>query len=251
MAEAGVRADGHVRRADYTPVVMQEMFIVPLLRRLIDQALTTYAAPNPGNGTRSALDVGCGRQPFRKTLESMGYRYVGMDVQQNQDQSVDLIGPIDAPMRDAMKNAGTFQFILCTEVLEHVADWNQAFENLTSLLAPGGKMLMTCPFVYPLHEEPYDYWRPTRHALAYFAQRNGLRIVEQQAAGSGWDVWGTVLGGVIIMARSNSFWHRLMRNMVATVRKLLVSFIRSGFPQRLADLGGGMYLSNFIVLERP
>ena len=53
---------------------------------------------------------------------------------------------------------------------------------------------MTCPMFYPLHEEPYDFWRPTLHALDYFARRAGLRVVERQGAGDAWDILGTLLG---------------------------------------------------------
>jgi SAM-dependent methyltransferase len=246
----------HVRRKDYKPTVPAEVFIVPLLARLIEQALVTHAAPlsagrAEGRDHARALDVGCGRQPFRTRLEQLGFAYTAQDVTQNPEGTVDVLCPIDRPVPEALTSLGPFQFILCTEVLEHVADWDAAFRNFRALLAPGGRMLITCPAVYPLHEEPFDFWRPTRYALRYYADRVGLRVVEQQAAGSGWDVLGTVLGGCMIRPRGPGTWYRFLRFGVAAVRRILIHVLRSGILQRFADLGGGVYLVNIAVLERP
>ena len=91
----------------------------------------------------------------------MGFDYTGADVQQNKAATVDFVAAIDQPLPPQLAGAGPFDFIVCTEVLEHVADWEMAFRNLRSLLAPGGRLLITCPHFYPLHETPHDYWRPT------------------------------------------------------------------------------------------
>ena len=39
--------------------------------------------PVPPDGR--VLDVGCGRQPFRLTIEALGYSYTGVDVEQNPE----------------------------------------------------------------------------------------------------------------------------------------------------------------------
>jgi len=77
--------------------------------------------------------------------------------------------------------------------MEHVADWDKAFKNLALLMERGGRVLITCPQFYRLHEEPYDFWRPTLHALRYFGGRAGFRTVHDVAAGGAWDVLGTLL----------------------------------------------------------
>ena len=125
---------------------------------------------------------------FRKDLEALGYSYIGIDVQQNPEKSVDVICQIDKPLSAEMTNLGEFNFILCTEVLEHVAEWELAFGNFYKLLAPGGRLFITCPHFYQLHEEPYDFWRPTNHTLNYFGNKFKLRNIYQVNAGDAWDV---------------------------------------------------------------
>src|SRR5207237_9679396 len=58
-----------------------------------------------------------------------------------------------------------FDVVLCTCVLEHVYDVGRAVENIRCALKPGGTALLLVPCVYPLHDEPHDYWRFTEHSL--------------------------------------------------------------------------------------
>ncbi|QYU68194.1 class I SAM-dependent methyltransferase [Leptolyngbya sp. 15MV] len=239
-------------RRDYVPRARVERFIVPLLARAIDEALTHWATLDDADKGRAlALDVGCGRQPWRGRLEQQGYRYVGLDTQQNADQPVDVVAEIDAPLPSVLR-PGSFHLVLCTEVLEHVADWPSAFSNIAALLAPGGRAIVTCPAVYPLHEEPYDFWRPTVHALRHHAERRGLRVVELSQLGSHWDVLGTLVGGLSIRSSRARPWSGLVVALLARPLKgLLFRLLRSGWLQRHAATRPWVYLSNLAVLERP
>src|SRR2546430_322094 len=130
-----------LERPNYEPTSQQEQFIVPLLCREIERAIATYATPAPVGGR--ALDVGCGRQPFRKALESIGYAYTSLDVQKNPEGTVDIVCAVDEPLPKEVTAHQPFQFLLCTEVMEHVANWDAAFRNMATLMARGGRLLVT------------------------------------------------------------------------------------------------------------
>lgn len=82
---------------------------------------------------------------------------------------------------------GTFDGVICLEVLEHVKrPWNAAAE-LIRVLRPGGALLLTTPFLYPYHgkggasqshgEYP-DLWRLTHQGLSQlFADLREREIV--------------------------------------------------------------------------
>lgn len=234
-------------RATYTPRARQEWFIVTRLAEAIPPTIHAYARSG------KALDVGCGRQPFRTLLESAGMTYTGLDTQQNADNTVTHICAIDGELPAALVSAGPFDFILCTEVMEHVADWQAAFANFKRLLAPGGRLLITCPHVYPLHEEPYDFWRPTPHALTFFAARYGLRVLEQQKIGDGWDVLGTVLAATKARAAKGT-WNPLAYLFAlgsSLRRRGMIWLCKRRFIHRWAPTEGKLYLSNLVVLEAP
>jgi SAM-dependent methyltransferase len=70
---------------------------------------------------------------------------------------------------------GAFDAVLCIEVLEHVADPFKAAAEIVRVLKPGGRLLVTAPFLGAFHgkggdsadHEHYpDYWRFTHQGLA-------------------------------------------------------------------------------------
>lgn len=237
-----------MRRSTYKPRHPQEQFIVPLLQRHIDRLLQLHALPSPESG--HVLDVGCGRQPFRAILESRGYAYTGLDVEQNPEGTVEIVCSIDQNLPQELAFE-SFQFVLCTEVLEHVADWDVAFRNLAALTAPGGHILITCPHFYPLHEEPYDYWRPTHHAVRYFAERVNLTIAEEVKAGDAWDVLGTALTCCWPSVEKGDFKSRVMRKIVSAVKTRFFNILVKEKLQKMVPMNGPLYMSNIFVLERP
>lgn len=183
------------RRVDYgQPAWSPAYFIVPLVGAAVRRAIASHAV-SADRGFK-ALDVGCGEQPFRSCTESAGYQYHGMDVTQNSKGTVDLIGAIDQPLSPAVTALAPADLVLCTEVLVHVVDLQTAFSNLSRLMRPGAAVIISCPFLFPLHEEPDDFWRPTRYALQSLAAKHQFRVVEEESLGEATDVLGTVLAGI-------------------------------------------------------
>ena len=237
------------RRTAYQPGSAQEYFIVRGLRDGINAALKEFVPPL--GAEKRVLDFGCGEQPLRKVLEGMGLRYMAADVQQNAAGSVDFVLTVDEPLPPQMVEQGPFDVIACTEVLEHVADWDWAFRNLVSVLAPGGIVLVTCPHFYPLHEKPHDYWRPTPFALQYFGERYGLRIVRQDKIGDGFDVLGTAFACVRPESRADGAFGRLAAIACDVARKVAFVLVRSPVLRRLVAARSELYLSNLVVFKRP
>jgi len=50
-------------------------------------------------------------------------------------------------------------------VLEHVYNFQLAVKNIYKALKNGGIAVIGVPMFYPLHDEPWDYWRFSEHAL--------------------------------------------------------------------------------------
>jgi hypothetical protein len=234
-------------RADYIPRWDGERFIVPLLRRYIESRLGVLVANNRVNAT--VLDVGCGRQPFRSLVEASGAEYVSLDAQQNTDGTVDYVAPIDGDLPSGLLSRDPFSLVICTEVLEHVADWNGAFSNLQRLSAPGTAVLVTCPFFYPLHGEPYDFWRPTIHALSHFAVRYGMRMEEIVKLGDAWDVLGTLMGASSILLGNWSLSSRILHACARCCRRAALSAVAHGSALRRVQLTEKLYLANAAVLR--
>jgi SAM-dependent methyltransferase len=192
------------------------------------------------------LDVGCGEQPLRGLVEALGARYVGVDITQNAQGTVDHVCSVtQLPLDDAGANA-----VVCTEVLEHVSETGRAFDELARVLAPGGRMLVTVPFAYPLHEEPDDFVRLTTYQIRACAAARGLEVVELRSAGNELEVIATVVdnlwnrmhpGGGSLFWRAVGLASRVVLNPLTLA---LSTVVGRWLPARY-------YLSTLAVLRKP
>jgi SAM-dependent methyltransferase len=86
-----------------------------------------------------------------------------------------------------LEGRGTFDVVICEQVIEHVVDPVLAAENLRGLCSPGGHVIVSTPFLIRVHELPMygmrDYWRFTPRGLGMLLERAGLTV---QTVGS----WG-------------------------------------------------------------
>jgi SAM-dependent methyltransferase len=64
-----------------------------------------------------------------------------------------------------------YDIVFMCEVLEHIPEPQKALDNLLNGLKPGGLLILSCPFLYPLHDRPHDYYRYTRYGLAHLLRK--------------------------------------------------------------------------------
>lgn len=91
--------------------------------------------------------------------------------------------------------------VVCLEVIEHVPDPGQAVKEIARVLRPGGTAWISMPFLYPVHNEPFDFQRYTRYGLRRDAERAGLDVVELRRSGHALRAAGlitclTIAGGI-------------------------------------------------------
>ncbi|HEY7615507.1 MAG TPA: class I SAM-dependent methyltransferase [Terriglobales bacterium] len=156
------------------------------------------------------LDVGCGRQPFRNLILS-GQNvtgYIGMDLGNNHYAEVvpDLVwdgNSIPLP-------ADSVGSIVCTEVLEHCPDPARVLAECRRVLEPGGLMVATVPFLFPLHDVPHDYWRYTPYAVEMLLSSAGFRHWEIRPMGG----WNAALAHMLGLWAVRSLMRTLTRRIV-------------------------------------
>ncbi|MFX9054275.1 class I SAM-dependent methyltransferase, partial [Acinetobacter baumannii] len=62
-------------------------------------------------------------------------------------------------------NDNEFDFVIATEFLEHYYDTAHILTEIRRVLKPGGQLFFSVPYIYSLHEVPYDHHRFTPYAL--------------------------------------------------------------------------------------
>lgn len=121
------------------------------------------------------LDAGCGEKPYSLIYDELVEKSIGCDVEYciHDQKEVDVFASLDdLPFENEM-----FDTVLCTNVLEHVAEYQKAFSELARVLKCNGYMIISLPFLYPLHEEPHDFYRYSFYGLKYQIEKNGLNII--------------------------------------------------------------------------
>lgn len=143
------------------------------------------------------LDVGCGRKPYRSVFQR-ATRHVGIDLagSMHGNKEVDIFASaMTLPFAPE-----SFDAILCTEVLEHTSDPATAVEELARVVRKNGYVMITVPLLESLHEEPYDYFRFTKHGLAKLVVNTELEIIQLLPLGGTWRSFGQQLSLFIYQA---------------------------------------------------
>jgi SAM-dependent methyltransferase len=112
------------------------------------------------------LDVGSGVKPYFPFFEPYAKEFVSVDI---ENPAADLQGAVeDLPVPD-----GSFDVVICNQVLEHCADPAQAVRELRRVVAPGGRVLASTHGVQVYHPAPDDLWRWTHAGLERLFADNG------------------------------------------------------------------------------
>jgi SAM-dependent methyltransferase len=124
--------------------------------------------------TGRTLDLGSGNMRYRHLFPQIT-RYFSVDLLGNSafERRVSVWGSgLQLPFA-----SGSFDTVLCTEVLEHVPVPALLFQEAVRVLRPGGHLVLTTPQTWGLHEAPHDYYRFTEFGLRFLALQARLDVV--------------------------------------------------------------------------
>ncbi|MBI5123451.1 class I SAM-dependent methyltransferase, partial [Candidatus Roizmanbacteria bacterium] len=112
----------------------------------------------------SLLDVGAGEMPYKIFCKNLKYKsqdfgkYTGKDVNSGiksgdyDTKNVDIISDItDIPVKN-----DSFDYVLCTEVFEHIPDPLNALKEISRVNKK--KLILTAPFASLTHFYPYFFY---------------------------------------------------------------------------------------------
>jgi SAM-dependent methyltransferase len=146
-------------------------------RRLLRKAVSDYAPQLTGR----ILDAGCGQKPYRPLFNCV--EYIGMDIQQEgHSHKCEQIDVFYDGMTFPFPNE-SFDGVLCSQVVEHVFNPDVFLGEVCRVLKPDGKLLLTVPFVWDEHEQPYDYARYSMFGLKHLLNKNGFDVIAHQKTG--------------------------------------------------------------------
>ena len=171
------------------PGAATSSFVAQTLDRRHIHAFVMQAAQALGDGAR-VLDAGAGDAPYAELFAHCDYRTSDWEHSPHDGaRAADVVGSLDAlPIED-----GSFDAVMTTQVLEHVRDPLAVLRELHRVVRPGGSLWLTAPLVWELHEEPFDFFRYTRHGLTSLIADAGFTEIDVQPLGGYFTTLGQLL----------------------------------------------------------
>jgi SAM-dependent methyltransferase len=142
-------------------------------------------------------DIGCGEQPWADLFA--GHQLVAIDRTRTGSRPMLLADAAALPLA-----SHSVDLVWSSEVLEHVGDADAALAEMARVLRPGGRLVVSVPFYWPLHEEPHDLRRFTRHGLARALHAAGLTEVQIEHDCDSVTMW--VAAGLELLPRRHGLW---------------------------------------------
>ena len=129
------------------------------------------------------LNVGAGGEVAVRTSRTLAHSSVDAKVVSIDIASTRQADVVADVCRIPFLDNG-FDIVLLMEVLEHVHNPPQALTEIYRVMRPGGLLIFSVPFVFPLHDRPVDYFRFTRHGLELLLRNyDQVHIVERNNYG--------------------------------------------------------------------
>ena len=121
------------------------------------------------------LDIGCGNDPYAEFFPNR----TTLDIEARPRIKVDIIA--DAHNLSQIES-GSFDVVLCTEVLEHLHTPQKAIAEFERVLKKGGVLLLSTRFIFPLHDTPGDYYRYTKYGLKHLLKNFEILELKEETS---------------------------------------------------------------------
>lgn len=175
------------------------------------------------------LDTGCGKMPYKDFLleRSSITKYVGLDIESAKvyDENVKPDYKWDGkkmPFEDE-----SFDCAVATEVMEHVPNPNTFLSEVFRVLKKEGVFFFTTPFLWPLHEPPFDEYRYTPFSMRRFLAANRFSDVQVESLG-GWNAsLGQMIGLWVKRSPMSSRKRKMLQTLVLPLLKYLYKHDKS------------------------
>lgn len=232
----------YLRRQEFNPGFMG-LFVNPFYfaRRGLRRSVTTLAPYLRGR----ILDVGCGSKPYKDLF--IFTEYIGIDIENpghdHTNEDIDLFydGKV-FPLAD-----NSFDAVITNQVFEHVFNPQEFLSEIHRVLKPGGNLLLTVPFVWDEHEQPYDYARYSSFGIRHVLENNGFKIISMIKSVNDF----RVIFQLIIL-----FLYKKMITKNHWINKLIILFLIS--PINILGLAvslvlpsnSDLYLDNIVLAQK-
>ncbi len=204
------------------------------LRRAIEEVIAEFLPSQPSG---RLVDYGCGNMPYRPLFEPRLDDYVGCDFPGNETADRIMVDRDRAPVAD-----GEADFVLSTQVLEHVAEPASYLAECRRMLGNDGHLILSTHGIWRYHPDPCDYWRWTSEGLRKAVEEAGFEIVRFRGIMS-----EAAIGMQLWQDEAIQHMHPRLARMFTTVMQYLIERVDRNHDTARRDASASV----FLLVARP
>jgi len=190
------------------------------------------------------LDIGCGSKPYQSLFHVE--EYLGLDIDSENSRKRGIADyfydgntfPIESE---------SFDSALCNQVLEHVFNPDAFLSEIHRVLKRDGKLLLTVPFVWDEHEQPFDYARYSSFGLKALLEKNGFRIIQHEKIGADASTPFQLINAYLYKISAD--WRKYNRIIFTVVVMGFVNLLGL-VPTRFIPKNPDFYLDQLVIAEK-
>lgn len=123
------------------------------------------------------LDIGCADKKLKHFIPD-NCQYFGLDYYKTAVKLYDSKPEVYGNAQHLPFAEGCAETVALLEVLEHLPNPNAAIAEAYRVLKNGGALIVTVPFLYPIHDAPFDFHRWTKYGLHELFSRHGFSLIQ-------------------------------------------------------------------------
>ncbi len=170
------------------------------------------------------LDIGCGKMPYKQFIlnNSEVKEYIGLDIETAlvYDEAVNPDFRWDGIKMPFIDNS--FSCAMGTELLEHCFEPEITLKEIHRVLKPGGVFFFTVPFLWNLHEVPYDAYRFTPFSLEHHLTKSGFNSIEIYSYGEWHSSLALMIGLWLRRSKLHYFYRKIFSFFLKPIIKILI-----------------------------
>lgn len=192
----------------------------------------------------NVLDIGCGQKPYEHLCYSTHYIGLELDTPKNRaaKKADYFYDGMMMPFTDQ-----SFDSLISNQVFEHVFNPNDFLKEANRVLKIDGNFLITVPFVWDEHEQPYDYARYSSFGLKHILSQNGFEIIEHKKSNNGIEVIFQLINDYIFKTTlTKNNYINLITTLILMAPINILGVLFSTFLPKNNDL----YLDNIVLAKK-
>lgn len=163
------------------------------------------------------LDLGCGKVPFYPFYKPLVSSITCVDWgnSYNGNEHIDVFCDLNGKLPF---NDNSFDTIILSDVIEHLNNPLNTLCEVKRVIRNGGKIILNYPFLYGIHESPFDFGRYTKFQIQNWSNSLSFNILIEREYGGLIDILEHASIRILKKKRGGRFLEKLIYWIFTKIR---------------------------------